>query len=350
MEGMSLRRQLFLMNVASLAIIIGALSVSYQKMLLSLHETLWLTGITLSAGTLSFLAYRAMTRPLVGALDALVAQTDRIANRDFDAAASPPLRGPREIRQLSKAFAQMQGRLEESFAELADAEQARRELVANISHDLRTPITCIVSFIDAIQDGTVSEEESRTQYLATIERESKRLDKMIHNLFELSSLDAGREHFEPEYAHVEQVIVDSLERHERQFVDKQLTVIVDIPNSLPMLWMHPDFVARIIGNLLQNAIRHTPPGGKITIGVRPLSSAVEVAVRDTGPGIAATERERVFERFYRLDKSRNQESGGAGLGLAIAQSLVKLHGGDIGVRATTEEGTGAEFWFQLPVS
>jgi two-component system, OmpR family, sensor histidine kinase SaeS len=146
------------------------------------------------------------------------------------------------------------------------------------------------------------------------------------------------------------VLIQVLDSHALILREKSLQLDIHVDDDLPRLPMMPQKIARVISNLLQNAIRHSPPGGTIGLEARWLrhEGKAEICVRDEGEGIPEEMRDRVFERFYRVDPSRNRESGGAGLGLAIARSLVELHGGRIGVRERNDGKTGSEFWFRLP--
>jgi two-component system sensor histidine kinase SaeS len=242
-------------------------------------------------------------------------------------------------------------RLQQSFQLLEETERSRRELVANVSHDLRTPLASIQSFVEALQDGVLEDSDTKERYLATIRLETKRLGMMIEDLFELSKLEAGQQSFEPVLTHLDQVLLEVLESHAVLLRDKELQLQVEVADDLPPLWIMPVKIARVVGNLLQNAIRYSPPGGIINLeaSYNQTKGVVEVVIRDQGEGIPPSERERIFERFYRTDQSRNRESGGAGLGLAIARSLVKLHDGQIGVRDRKDGKQGSEFWFTLPL-
>jgi two-component system sensor histidine kinase SaeS len=173
---------------------------------------------------------------------------------------------------------------------------------------------------------------------------------MIDDLFELSVLEAGQQAFQPVPTYLDQVLIQVLDSHALILREKSLKLDIHVDDDLPPIPMMPQKITRVISNLLQNAIRHSPPGGTIGLEARWLrqEGEAEIRVSDEGEGIPEEMRDRVFERFYRVDPSRNRESGGAGLGLAIACSLVELHGGSIGVRARNDGKTGSEFWFRLP--
>ncbi|WP_038089250.1 sensor histidine kinase [Tumebacillus flagellatus] len=346
---MKMRTQLLIISVVSLGLLVGALLIGYRKMILTFEQTSWLTGFALAGGLLSLAAYWLMTAPIVRSMKALVQAAEKVGDRRFEEL-KVPVQGPAEVRRLAVALQETGNRLHRSFQQLQEGERARRELVANVSHDLRTPLSSIQSFVEALQDNVVQDPESVRQYLATIHAETKRMGAMIEDLFELSKLEARQEQFVPVWAHLEQVLVEVLDSHALLLREKKLRVEVQMETELPQLRIMPEKVSRVIGNLLQNAVRHTKEGGVLQVAVRrKTEQAVEIALRDQGEGVPMEERTRIFERGYRTDKSRNRESGGAGLGLAIARSLVELHGGQIGVREREDGAKGSEFWFTLPM-
>jgi two-component system sensor histidine kinase SaeS len=343
-------------NGVSLAVILLCLFFSYTTMFLSFHKMLWLSAATLGAGLLSFVVHYILTRPLEGSIRLITEQSRRIADGQFHG--NVPLVGPAEFKTLAAQFNEMNARLEQNFSRLRTSEASRRELVANVSHDLRTPMASIQSFVEALQDDIVKDETTFRQYLTTIRQETARLSAMIEDLFQLSRLEAGAESFEPVPQHLDSLLLEILQSLAFQFESKSLRVVTDIPENLPRMALMPLKIERVLANLLHNAIRHSPEGGIIRIEaamVPPTSEQssadkewVRLSVTDEGEGIAVAEQPFVFERFYRTDKSRHRGSGGSGLGLAIAKSIVELHGGEIGVLSSP--GAGSTFWLTLPVA
>lgn len=241
--------------------------------------------------------------------------------------------------------------MQSNLHQLEIMEKTRRELIANVSHDLRTPIASIQSFVEALQDGVIDDYETSQAYLRTIHREARRLNSLIDDLFELSKLEAGQEAFHPVPSHLDQMIIEVLDSYSVRIHEKMLRVHVSVSDDIPVLHLMPEKISRVLNNLVDNAVRHSPENGLLEIEVRMSSRAdfVEVMIRDEAEGVSGEDVKRVFERFYRVDKSRNRGSGGSGLGLAIARSLVELHGGTIGVRIPSGKSQGSEFWFTLPV-
>ncbi|QTH41174.1 HAMP domain-containing protein [Cohnella sp. LGH] len=342
---MKLRTYLLLSSLAGIGVLLICLFVSYSRMLLSIEQFYWLSGITTGVGLLSFLLQYLLTKPLEKSIARISQQTIRIAAGDFHT--EVPLIGPQEFKLLAQQFNGMSHKLKESFDSLHHSESARRELIANVSHDLRTPLASIQAFVEALEDDVIKDKDTFQRYLNTIRLETKRLGGLIHDLFELSSLEAKGETFEPQPYHVDELLIGTLESFSFHLAEKKLDVEIDLPDKLPAAMIMPAQIKRVLSNLLQNAIQYSPENGKIGLSAAETGRYLRISIRDEGQGIEASETSRIFERFYRIDKSRSKNNGGAGLGLAIAQSIVQLHGGEIGVYST--KGTGSCFWFTLPI-
>ncbi|MFD1776952.1 sensor histidine kinase [Paenibacillus rhizophilus] len=343
---LGLRSYLLLLNGVSIAVILVSVSVTYRYMLLSWNEYVLITCITVGAGFVSLLVHALLTRPLARWIRVLAGETQRVASGDFNT--DVPRIGPLEFQRLAAQFNQMSGTLRELFDRLHASEEARSELIANVSHDLRTPMASIQSFVEALQDDVIQDRETFDRYLQTIRLETRRLNGLIDDLFELSRLDAGALELRQQPAAVDSLIVEVLQSYYLHLSEKQIEVDVRLPEDLGPVWIDAFEIKRALGNLLQNAIRFSPASGAIVIEARECADAyVELSVTDQGPGIAEPYQDRVFERFYRTDPSRGREGGGgAGLGLAIVKSIVQRHGGEVGVQS--REGKGSRFWLTVP--
>lgn len=342
---MKLRTYLLFSSLTGIGLLLICLFISYSKMLLSIEQLYWLSGITAGVGLLSFILQHLLTKPLERSIARITEQTKLTAEGDFHT--EVPLIGPQEFRLLAQRFNEMSYKLKESFDNLYNSESARRELIANVSHDLRTPLASIQAFVEALEDDIIKDEETFQRYLNTIRLETKRLGGLIYDLFELSSLEAKGEQFDPIPYHADELLINTLESFSLHLAEKKLKVEIDLPDKLPAAVMMPAQIKRVLSNLLQNAIQYSPHGGKIVLSAVENNGFLRITVADEGQGIEAAETARIFERFYRVDKSRSRNNGGAGLGLAIAQSIVELHGGEIGVQST--QGEGSCFWFTLPI-
>ncbi|MCL6636472.1 MAG: cell wall metabolism sensor histidine kinase WalK [Alicyclobacillus sp.] len=225
-------------------------------------------------------------------------------------------------------------------------ERMRSELVANVSHELRTPVTAIQGFAETLLDGALADTETARSFVQMMHSEALRLHRLVCDLLELSRLESGHVPLRREKVDVADLTAVCAAKWAPEAAARGLQLTVERPPQPVWVCADPDRVEQVLVNLLTNALAYTPAGGQVTLQVRDMQETVELAVADTGPGIPEADAERVFERFYRVDKARSRSSGGTGLGLAIAKHLVELHGGRIGVE--TQLGAGSRFWFTLP--
>ncbi len=228
---------------------------------------------------------------------------------------------------------------------LKQLERQREEFVANVSHELRTPLSLIKGYVETLLDGAADNPEVAGRFLKIIERNTQRLDFLIQDLLTISALESG------------QMKLDLAPVNFRSLVEKVLGDLnskaeakaVALVNELPELTVNGDFnrLDQVLANLVDNAIKYGHPNGSVVVGGKKMEDGrLEIFVRDDGPGIPAESLDRVFERFYRVDKARSSDQGGTGLGLAIVKHIVQAHGGE--VRAASAPGQGATFYFTLP--
>jgi signal transduction histidine kinase len=295
-----------------------------------------------------------LSRRLVTRLEWLSRAVEALANGDLSRRVEE---GPwDEVGLLARRFNAMAERLSTTVAELGtakqraeDAQRAKRELVANVSHALRTPLALIRSHVEALRmPAHEADSVLRRNYLTIVERESDNLGRLIDDLFALSTAEAGALPLNLEPVALDDVVrevadgVAPLARRERQ-----IAVVASVTPDLPPVRADRQRVVQVLGNLVRNSLRHTPEGGLIAVRTERRDGRLEVSVEDTGEGIAPERLPHVFERFYRGDDSRDRASGGAGLGLAIVRELVVAMGGD--VTAESVVGQGSRFSFRLPV-
>jgi signal transduction histidine kinase len=271
-----------------------------------------------------------MLRPLVH----LRGASKRLASGDLSARA--PEAGPRELRELSTSFNEMAASLEQLF-------DARRELVAWASHDLRTPLASLTAMIEALEDDLAEPRE----YLEAIRTQTEILSGLVEDLFELARIDAGALTLELRDAPIGELVSRCLSSVDAEARAREVELEARV-SSNPVVRIAPDKVERVLMNLLANAVRHSPPNGEVAVVVEPDTDHVVVAVEDTGDGLVADASQRMFDRFWRADESRTRSSGGAGLGLAIARGLVQAHGGTIW--AENRSDGGARVAFTLPLA
>ncbi|MBI4731722.1 MAG: HAMP domain-containing histidine kinase [Chloroflexi bacterium] len=251
------------------------------------------------------------------------------------------LRGPREVQELTGAFNEMSARVNAT-------QKAQREFVANVSHELKTPITSIQGFAQAMQDGTADTPEARQQAASVIQQESGRMYRMVLDLLDLARLDSGTLDLERVPVDVPALLNSVAEKFTPQARTAGVSIQVVTP-PLPSVIGDGDRLAQVFSNLVDNALKYSPTGGSITLSASADASRIQVAVVDTGKGIPREAQPYIFERFYQADPSRpGGKKHGAGLGLAIVQEIVRAHGGTISVRSNP--GEGSTFAVSLPIT
>ncbi len=232
------------------------------------------------------------------------------------------------------------------LTEIRRLEEVRRDFIANLSHELKTPLTAIRGYSETLlEESAPSAEETRKQ-LEIIFRHSAELGHLVENLLNLSRIESGKEEVLLERIALRPFVDRLLERFGAQAKVKGIELSNEISESAPNLHADPTKLNQMLGNLVDNALKYTPAGGKVQIRQRTNSGNYQIEVEDNGPGIPPADQERIFERFYRVDKARSRDSGGAGLGLAIVKHLAELHGGRVSVDSS---GRGSCFRLTLPV-
>ncbi len=228
-------------------------------------------------------------------------------------------------------------------------ERLRQDFVANVSHELKTPLSVIKACIEALLDGAVEEPESRKTFLEQISDQGERLHSLILDLISLARIESGEEVMEFQAVPIHLVVADCLDRHQPRAEAKQVRLVSVPPEeSAPeaAAWADEEALGQILDNLVDNAVKYTPEGGVIHVRWRVNGSTVDLQVDDTGSGIPERDLPRIFERFYRVDKARSRELGGTGLGLAIVKHLVQVMKGSI--KAVSQVGKGTTFTITLP--
>jgi two-component system, OmpR family, sensor histidine kinase SaeS len=268
-------------------------------------------------------------------IDRLRSASRRLAAGDLDARA--PEDGPRELAELGRSFNAMAQSIEQLF-------DARRELVAAASHDLRTPVASIAAMLEALEDGLAELDE----YLQPLQDETRRLAVLVEDLFELARIDAGALAYELHEVALAPIVESCLRGLEAEARARHVTLVPPAANGDTAARCAPEQVERVLLNLLTNALRHTPSDGTVAVTLAPDDDQVRVTVEDTGDGLSPETARRMFDRFWRGDAAREAGSGGAGLGLAIARGLVEAQGGTI--RAEPRAAGGTSVSFTLPAA
>ncbi len=249
--------------------------------------------------------------------------------------------GDREIAELSGTFNYMTGRVQESI-------ELQRDFVANVSHELRTPLTSIEGFSQALLDGVALDDGQRLHYLEIINSECQRAARILRDLLALSRLDAGEVSLHPAPLQIPTFLEEVRHRFIAQASEKGVKLVVDAPPSLPLIQVDRDRLEQVLINLVDNALKFTEAGGRISLAARPESPGrVVFEVKDTGAGIPPADLPHIFNRFFRVERSRAQQFGGSGLGLSICKVLVETMGGNIDVQSI--QGSGTACTVNLPV-
>lgn len=294
-------------------------------------------GAVVIALLLSLVLARTLTHPVRDLRNAIRAMAQGTLG------VAVPVRSRDELGQLTTAFNQMS-------ADLARANQARRQMTADIAHDLRTPLSVIKGYCEGLRDGVLKPTPNTFQ---TMYQEAEHLSLLVEDLRTLSLADAGELKLTRQRVSPRELLERTAAAHQLRAEARQVALQVNAEASLPEVNVDPERMAQVLNNLVGNALRYTPAGGQITLAAMEMAAtkndnAVHLTVRDTGAGIAPDDLPRIFDRFYRGDASRQQPSGESGLGLAIARSIVELHGGTI--TAASAPGAGTTFTIALPVA
>jgi len=247
--------------------------------------------------------------------------------------------GTTEVRQLATSFNAMATAVE-------DAERRRQELIGDVAHEMRTPIATLEGYLEGLLDGVI---EPSDRVWAKLHTEAGRLRHLIEDLQELSRAEAHQLRVTCQVVSPATIVQSVVERLEDDVTARGLTLYVDVPSDLPDVQADPERAIQVLTNVLTNALRYTPPPGDIKVTVRPQDRTVQFQVTDTGVGIAPEHLTRIFERFYRVDKSRSRALGGAGVGLTIARALVEEMGGQIWAESAGPD-RGSTFTIELPVA
>ncbi len=277
-----------------------------------------------------------LSRRISKPIQALTLAAKRLGQGDFSQRVQ--FRDKGEMGELAQTFNSMADSLER-------AELLRKNMVTDVAHELRTPVSNIRGQLEAIGDKLIK-PDIRT--LSSIYEEVILLSRLIDDLQELTLAEAGKLKLVHQATDIKQIINKTMAAIRPTTATNGISLTTDLPDNLPLCYIDPQRIGEVLHNLLDNAVAHTPRDGTITVAAREVDKLVEVSVTDTGEGIPTNDLPNIFERFYRVDKSRNRATGGTGLGLTIARRLVEAHGGTIDV--SSEPAKGSRFSFTIPVS
>jgi signal transduction histidine kinase len=277
-----------------------------------------------------------LSRRTLAPVKALTLASERLGRGDFSQRVQIKDRG--EFGELARTFNSMAGDLER-------AEKLRQNMVADVAHELRTPLSNIQGYMEALRDGIMKPDKKT---IRSLYEEASLLSRLVDDLQELSLAEAGELKLVRQSGDIGEIIRQAVAAVEAKERASGVSLAVELPEKLPPVNIDPRRIGEVLRNLLENAVAHTGKGDTVTVAARQLDRLVEIGVTDTGEGIPAKDLPNIFERFYRVDKSRTRATGGSGLGLTIARRLVEAHGGKIEVQS--EPGEGSRFSFTVPVA
>lgn len=297
------------------------------------QRSLWWTG--LAAAAAGILLVSLMSRRILSPVQRLNAAARRLGQGDLSQRV--PAAGPRELQDLSRTFNTMAENLQA-------AEQQRRSLVADVAHELRTPLSNLQGYLEAVQDGLLEADQTT---ISALRQQTAHLIALVEDLRLLAQAEAGVLQLHRTPTAMAELLGAAVDDFRPRAESKDLRLTLEGAADTPLLWLDQTRIRQIVGNLLENALLHTPEGGAVAVTAGPAADGgVIVAVRDNGPGIPAADLPYIFDRFYRVDPSRARASGGVGLGLTIARQLARAHGGDLA--AESRAGAGTVFTLTLP--
>ena len=315
-----------------------------QRMLIEKSEVYFLVGMTLIASFIGAAVSIFLLSPVFSSLKHLKKQAQDIAGKDFSTEIET--KGPLEFQELGQAFNDMSRNLQDTFQSLDESEQEKRMMIAQLSHDIKTPITSIQVTVEGILDGVIKEEE-RLHYLTTIGRQTERLNKLVEEL-DVLTLNAQPQDIadeEVEDVFLDQLLIESMSEFQLQIEQEERDVYIQVKPESAKIKSYYDKLSRILVNLLNNAFKYSEPGTRIEVLAQLTEEELIISVKDEGQGILPEDLEKIFNRLYRVETSRNMKTGGHGLGLAIARELAHQLGGEI--TAESQYGLGSKFTFRL---
>lgn len=321
----------------NIGLIARVMFTSVQDVILTGILLLFTSGIVMSFGFF-------LSQTLTDRMEELAKAAEEIAQGNL--AMRVPVTGNDELARLGNTFNDMAIQLDQMDIRQRDMRNMRNELLAWIGHDLRTPLTSIRAILEALADELVDDPATIKRYLATAQKETRYLSRLIDDLFDMSQMEAGGLRMDYQDNSLSDLISDTIESFTELAFKQGIILEGSVKKEIDPVYMDAQLIGRVLTNLTSNALRFTPSGGTVSIVAKRIGKRVQVEVADNGDGIKAEDIPFVFEQFYRGEKSRSRQTGGTGLGLAIARGIVEAHGGQI--RAESTVGVGTRMIFTIP--
>jgi signal transduction histidine kinase len=320
--------------------------ITARLMFTSQHDLLLATILLIFASGIAMVLGLFLSTALTDRIRTINQAAQAVSRGELGVRIQP--QGADEVADLANKFNEMTTQLQVAQKNQRMLENTRRDLIAWVSHDLQTPLASMQVITEALVDGVVTDTETVQRYLATQQKNIRDLSVLIDDLFQMTQLEAGGLALECSQASLADLLSDTLESFHAQAVQQGVDLSVGVTPGVDKVYMDTRLIGRVLNNLISNAIRHTPPGGRVNVTTERMTGRLKITISDSGEGIPSEDLPYVFDRFYRGEKSRSRSTGGAGLGLAIARGIVEAHGGEINVESSL--GHGSIFWFTLPES
>jgi two-component system sensor histidine kinase SaeS len=340
----TIRGRLVLVCIFATLLSLGNIGFIALIMFLSTHDLGLLTGLLPFSLGLSVFFAVALSETVTRSVRDLRDAVSHLSTENLDISVSSDSQG--EIRELADGFNDMAQKLKISFHRERELEKARKDLITAVSHDLRTPLSSIRAMIESINDGVVTDNETIQRYHRTIQSEVEGLGQLVSDLFDLSQIDAGTLQLHIDECQIDELISNTVEMMTPEAVNNRLELKCEINREIPPVAIDAHRIQRVLCNLVQNAIRHTPRDGSISIRTEDVGVEIQVEIADTGEGITPDDLHHLFDYSDHQIKSLKKKARGTGLGLRIAKGIVEAHGGHIW--AKSELGQGSVFGFTLP--
>lgn len=324
--------------IISVLITIAAVFLAVNKMVIAQSSGFLIILITLCASLLGIMVNLILMRPTIKSLERLRKQARDISKNNFST--MDEIVAPSEFKELSQDFNAMSAKLKETFKSLKDSENEKDEIIAQLSHDIKTPITSIKATVEGILDGIIAPEEI-SDYLGTIDRQTDRLNNLVEELSYLSLNQVNKVETEQETIFLDKLLIETMSEFQLTLEREKRKVAIDVTPTGAKIVSDRDKLSRIVYNLINNALKYSQEGTPLKVSARFESNEVTISVTDSGLGISTEELQNIFRRLYRVEGSRNMNTGGHGLGLYIAQELAHQLNGEI--RVKSEYGVGSTF-------
>ena len=345
---LTIRTQILIAFISSIVLTTAILTVAYKWMWFDAHTTLLLTISAIIASCLTTAICILFINPLVRRIRLMNLQTKRVAQGHYNET-ELNIDSPKEMRELSHSFNTMARNIETQIEQVKHEQQEKSEMVQNLSHDLKTPLASITSFAEGLKDGVISTEEEQNKAYDVLIKQSQRIATMFDELTSVMSLNTvSRNNYELETIYIDKLFVSILQTYEQQAACESRTIDVNLCDEVQSFKQYRVPLECILLNIIDNAIKFTGLGSRIELKVnQEAGNILVITVSDDGPGIASEHLNRIFDRTYRVEESRNKTTGGSGLGLYIARNLAHQMDGVLEVESKIN--IGSSFILKIPM-